>query len=197
MSSFECFIKRSVDICLSLLSLILFALPIFIIYCFVKLEDGGDALFKQERIGMGGKPFMLYKFRSMRLDAEKNNVPQLYSDGDERLTKIGRFIRTHHIDEFPQLWNILKGEMSFVGYRPERQFFIDQIVEQYPDYVDLFQIRPGIFSAATLYNGYTDTIEKMITRTQMDIEYLKKASLWEDIKIILLTSYAIITGKKF
>lgn len=197
MNTFECFVKRSVDILLSLGSLVLFALPIAIIYIAVKWEDGGPAIFKQERMGMNGKPFMLYKFRSMRTDAEKNNSPQLYSEGDSRLTKVGDFIRTHHIDEFPQLWNILIGDMSFVGYRPERQFYIDQIMEHCPQYVDLYQMRPGIFSLATLYNGYTDTIEKMITRTEMDLEYLRKGSLWLDIKIIFLTSVAIITGKKF
>lgn len=197
MNAFECFVKRSVDIILAFGSLLLFSLPILIIYIAVKWEDGGPAIFKQERIGMNGKPFMLYKFRSMRTDAEKNNSPQLYSEGDRRLTKVGDFIRTHHIDEFPQLWNILIGDMSFVGYRPERQFFIDQIVERCPQYVDLYQVRPGIFSLATLYNGYTDTIEKMITRTEMDLDYLRRGSLWLDIKIIYLTSVAIITGKKF
>lgn len=197
LSPFASAIKRGVDIVLSFVSLIVFSFPILIIYLCVKLEDGGDALFKQERIGLNGKPFTLYKFRSMRIDAEKDNTPQLYSDGDSRLTKVGRFIREHHIDEFPQLWNILKGDMSFVGYRPERQFFIDQIIEVYPHYVDLYQMRPGIFSSATLYNGYTDTIEKMVTRTKMDIEYLTNSSLFLDIKIIFLTSYAIITGKKF
>lgn len=198
MSPFEVSIKRGLDIIASLVSLIVFLVPIVIIYFAVKLGDGGPAIFKQERIGKDGKPFRLFKFRSMRIDAEKNNSPQLYkTSGDKRLTKVGAFLRTHHLDEFPQLWNILIGDMSFVGYRPERQFYIDQIIEKCPDYVDLYQIRPGIFSYATLYNGYTDTIEKMVRRTELDLEYLQKASIFYDFKIIVLTSWSIISGKKF
>ena len=123
-------------------------------------------------------------------------------DGDvifqqERLTKIGAFIRAHHLDEFPQLWNVLKGEMAFVGPRPERKFFIDQIMEHNPDYARLYALRPGLFSYATLYNGYTDTMEKMLERLRLDLEYLDNYSLWFDVKIIFLTAFSIIFGKKF
>lgn len=162
------------------------------------MSDKGPAIFKQERIGKGGKPFTLYKFRSMRLDAEAGGTPQLYAgDEDERLTRVGRFIREHHLDELPQLWNVIKGDMSFVGYRPERKIFIDQIMEHNPDYARLYEIRPGLSSRATLYNGYTDTMEKMLERLRMDLEYLDHFSPWEDIKIITLTAFSIISGKKF
>lgn len=167
-----------------------------IIWICIKLEDGGPAIFKQERIGYKGKPFTLYKFRSMIVEAERDGA-QLYHSGDDRLTRVGRFIRDHHIDELPQLWNVLVGDMSFVGYRPERQVFIDQIMEHNPDYARLYAMRPGLFSMATLYNGYTDTMEKMLERLRMDLEYLEKCSFWLDMKIITLTALSILTGKKF
>lgn len=192
-------IKRAFDFTLALVSLLIFAPLIAIIALAVKLEDSkGSIIYSQERIGKGGKPFRLYKFRSMRMDAEAGNTPQLWQgDVDPRLTKVGAFIRAHHLDEFPQLWNVICGHMSFVGPRPERQFFIDQIMEHRPDYTRLYALRPGLFSYATLYNGYTDTIEKMIRRLDLDLKYLEDYSLWTDIKIIFLTSVSIIFGKKF
>ena len=132
------------------------------------------------------------------MDAEALNTPQLYAgEDDSRLTEVGKFIRAHHLDEFPQLWNVLKGEMSFVGPRPERQYYIDQIMEYNPDYAKLYVLRPGLFSYATLYNGYTDTMEKMLKRLDYDLQYLEDYSFWTDIKIIYLTSISIIFGKKF
>ena len=190
--------KRLFDLVCVFFASIVF-LPFFIaVYIAIKMEDGGPAIFKQERIGYKGKPFMLYKFRSMKVDAEKDGKPQLWSgDEDSRLTKVGKFIREHHLDELPQFWNIWKGEMSFVGYRPERQYFIDKIMKENPDYVKLYAMRLGVFSEATLYNGYTDTMEKMLKRLEMDLEYLEKQSLWLDITIIFKTGMSILTGKKF
>lgn len=190
--------KRLFDVVCVFFASIVF-MPFFVaVYVAIKLEDGGPAIFKQERIGRGGKPFMLYKFRSMKVDAEKDGKPQLWSGSeDDRLTKVGRFIRNHHLDELPQFWNIWKGDMSFVGYRPERQFFIDRIMEHNPEYAKLYAIRPGVFSEATLYNGYTDTMEKMLKRLEMDLEYLEKQNLWLDIVIIFKTGVSILTGKKF
>ena len=198
MNAIERFIKRAFDFSLALVSLLVFSPLIALIALLIKWEDPkGDVIYKQERIGYKGRPFILYKFRSMRMDAEANNSPQLFTDGDSRLTKVGAFIRAHHLDEFPQLWNVIKGEMSFVGPRPERQFFIDQIMEHNPDYTRLYAVRPGLFSYATLYNGYTDTIEKMLERLRLDLKYLDNYSLWVDVKIIFLTAFYIIFGKKF
>ena len=198
MNAIERFIKRAFDFSLALISLLVFSPLIALIALLIKWEDPkGDVIYKQERIGYKGRPFILYKFRSMRMDAEANNSPQLFSDGDSRLTKVGAFIRAHHLDEFPQLWNVIKGEMSFVGPRPERQFFIDQIMEHNPDYTRLYAVRPGLFSYATLYNGYTDTIEKMLERLRLDLKYLDNYSLWVDVKIIFLTAFSSIFGKKF
>ena len=154
-------------------------------------------IFRQERIGYGGRPFTLYKFRSMTVTSEAVGRPALCQKNDKRLTRIGRFLREHHLDELPQLWNVLKGEMSFVGYRPERKFFVDKIKAIDPDYELLYQIRPGLFSSATLYNGYTDTMEKMLERLRMDLDYLYNRSLWLDVKIIFQTVYSILSGKKF
>jgi lipopolysaccharide/colanic/teichoic acid biosynthesis glycosyltransferase len=190
--------KRLFDLVCVFFASIVFSPFILAVYIAIKLDDGGPAIFKQERIGRGGKPFMLYKFRSMKVNAEKDGKPQLWAgEEDERLTKVGKFIRNHHLDELPQFWNILKGDMSFVGYRPERQYFIDKIMAENPDYEKLYAMRPGVFSEATLYNGYTDTMEKMLRRLEMDLDYMKRQSVWLDIVIIFKTGVSILTGKKF
>ena len=191
------FVKRTFDILSSALLLVIFAPVIAICAIAVKLQDGGKVIFAQERIGRDGKPFNIYKFRSMRPDAEAKGA-QLYSgEADPRLTKVGRFLRAHHLDELPQLWNVLKGDMSFIGYRPERQVYIDKIMEHNPRYRYLYQLRPGVTSYATLYNGYTDTIEKMLTRLDLDLYWLRNHSLWFDTKVLGLTFLSIVTGKKF
>ena len=197
MNAFERNVKRIGDCLLAFIALVVFS-PLFLIcYIAVRREDGGPAIFKQERIGRFGRPFNIYKFRSMRLDAEKFG-PALYKGGaDPRMTHVGRFLREHHLDELPQLWNVLVGEMSFVGPRPERRYFIDLIRKENPDYDYLFLMRPGLTSKATLYNGYTDTMQKMLIRLQMDLEYLQQRSLWLDVKIIFTTISFILKGKKF
>lgn len=191
--------KRLIDLFASTIALIVFS-PLFLIcYIAVKREDGGPAIFKQERIGRFGRPFYIYKFRSMRLDAEKLG-PQLSAsggDGDQRLTKVGRFLRAHHLDELPQLYNVFRGDMAFVGPRPERKFFIDKIMEYDHRYVYLYQIRPGVTSYATLYNGYTDTMQKMLSRLEYDLYYLGHRSFLVDFKILFKTFCSIVFGKKF
>ena len=133
----------------------------------------------------------------MKLNAE-NDGPQLTaSEDDNRLTKVGRFLRSHHLDELPQLYNVLIGDMAFIGPRPERKFYIDQIMQRDPRYQNLYQIRPGVTSYATLYNGYCDTIEKMLRRLDLDLYYLKHRSWWFDAKILFMTFINIVFGKKF
>lgn len=197
MSEFERDVKRINDFIVAIICLVLFS-PLFLIcYFLVKREDGGPAIFKQERIGRFGRPFNIYKFRSMRVDAEAEG-PALYQhENDDRMTKIGRFLRVHHLDELPQLWNVAKGDMAFIGPRPERKFYIDQIMERDPRYVYLYQIRPGVTSYATLYNGYTDTLEKMLRRLELDLYYLEHRSWWFDTKILIKTFLNIAFGKKF
>ncbi len=199
MSKAETFGKRLFDIIVSSACLILFS-PVFLLcYILVKADDGKQVIFRQERIGRFGRPFNIYKFRTMHIDAEETS-PQLSHAGgedDPRLTKTGRFLRAHHLDELPQLWNVLCGDMALIGYRPERKFYIDQIMEHDPRYAFLYQIRPGITSYATLYNGYTDTMEKMLRRLELDLYYLAHRSWWFDCKILFLTFVSIVFGKKF
>lgn len=197
MNEFERNVKRLIDLFTAFIGIIVFS-PLFIIcYIAVKREDGGPAIFKQERIGRFGRPFTIYKFRSMRVDAEKDG-PALYQHKkDTRMTKVGKFLRAHHLDELPQLWNVVKGEMAFIGPRPERKYYIDQILKHDPRYVYLYQVRPGVTSYATLYNGYTDTMEKMLRRLELDLYYLEHRSLWFDAKLLALTFINIMFGKKF
>lgn len=198
MSPFERFTKRGFDIVLSGILLIVFLPLILICALAVFIEDGTPVIYSQERIGLGGHPFRILKFRSMRRDAESLGIPRLYSgDNDPRLTRVGKFLRQHHLDELPQLWNVFRGDMSFIGYRPERQFYIDRIMEKNPRYRYLYQIRPGVTSYATLYNGYTDTLEKMLTRLDLDLYYLRNHSVWFDFRVLGLTFLSIVSGKKF
>lgn len=191
------YIKRILDFIIAAISIIVFS-PLFLI-CFIaiRMEDGGPATFSQERIGKGGKPFMIYKFRSMRVDAEKDGPALCQNENDNRLTKVGKFLRAHHLDELPQLWNVLKGDMSFIGHRPERKYFIDKIMEHDTRYELLYKIRPGVTSYATLYNGYTDTMEKMLKRLELDLYYLEHHSLRMDFTILVKTFVSIVFGKKF
>lgn len=190
--------KRLLDLVASFIGMVVFSPAFLIIYIAIKHEDGGSAIFKQERVGYRGKIFTLYKFRSMATTSEADGKPQLCKGADDvRLTRIGRFLREHHLDELPQLWNVFKGDMSFVGPRPERKYFVDKIMAINPDYELLYQLRPGLFSEATLYNGYTDTMEKMLKRLHMDLNYYYNRSLWLDTKIIFLTIFSILSGKKF
>ncbi len=188
--------KRTFDILISAFCLLLFSPLMLIIYLAIKI-GGGPAIYKQERIGKGGRPFFIYKFRSMTVDAEKEGAELLQQEDDPRLTKIGKFLREHHLDELPQLWNVFIGDMAFVGYRPERQYYINQIIQYNPHYTDLYRIRPGVTSYATLHNGYTDTMEKMLRRLDLDLYYLEHQSLWFDIKILYKTFFSIVSGKIF
>lgn len=199
MSAWTRNIKRIFDCLSSALMLLVFS-PLFL-FCWIAIrrEDGGPAIYRQERIGRFGRPFYIYKFRSMRMDAEKMG-PQLSHSGghdDLRLTKIGKFIRVHHLDELPQLFNVFIGDMAFVGPRPERKFYIDQILEHDIRYSYLYQIRPGVTSYATLYNGYTDTMEKMLKRLEYDLYYLGHRTIALDVKILAKTFFSIVFGKKF
>ncbi|MBQ7663169.1 MAG: sugar transferase [Prevotella sp.] len=189
--------KRLFDFIVALIGLLLL-LPVFVvIYIGQKITYKGPAFFRQERIGLGGRPFMIYKFRTMVVNNEKDGVPQLAEVDDDRLTKFGKFLRSHHLDELPQLWNVLNGDMSFVGPRPERKYFIDQIMTRDSRYENLYAIRPGVTSYATLYNGYTDTMEKMLRRLELDLYYMENYSWRFDLLIIWKTFISILFGKKF
>lgn len=189
--------KRLIDCVLAAVCLIVFS-PLFL-YCYIaiKREDGGPVIYKQARIGYHGKPFYIYKFRSMHTDAEEDGYHLFTGDEDERLTRIGKKLRDHHLDELPQLWNVLIGDMAFIGPRPERPYYIRQIMEIDSRYEQLYKIRPGVTSYATLYNGYTDTMEKMLRRLELDLYYLEHRSLRMDFQILFKTFTSIVFGKKF
>lgn len=191
-------ITRISDMLIAIVAIVLFS-PLFLCcYLLIKGRDGGPVIYSQERVGKGGKIFKIYKFRTMKLGAEENG-PQLTSQKqeDKRLLKSGLFLRNHHLDELPQLWNVLIGDMAFVGPRPERKYYIDQIMEHDSRYKFLFQIRPGVTSYATLYNGYTDTMEKMLRRLELDLNYLEHRTIFLNLKILWMTFYKIVIGKIF
>ena len=191
------FIKRLLDLLLSFTGIVLIS-PIFIVVLLLQwCTTPGTAFFRQERIGKDGKPFHIIKFRTMQLDAESNGPQLVNIQNSSRFTRCGQFLRKHHLDELPQLWNVLIGDMSFVGYRPERAFFIKQIMEKDKRYAMLFAIRPGITSEAAIYNGYTDTMDKMLRRLEMDIDYMKRVSLKTDIIIIFKSIYMLMSGKQY
>lgn len=197
VSPWNAAVKRCSDVIGALAGLIIGS-PIFlIVFIMIKMEDSGSVIFRQERVGYRGRLFTIYKFRSMIQGAEKDGEPQLSREDDDRLTRVGRFLRDHHLDELPQLWNVLIGDMSIVGPRPERKCFVDQIMKKNQGYRLLYRLRPGLFSEATLYNGYTDTMEKMLIRLESDLDYLKNQSFLLDAKIIVMTLYSLLSGKKF
>ena len=194
ISNWERVVKRLFDILVSLFSLLIL-LPVYLIIGLaVKLDSQGPVFFLQERIGKGGKPFLMVKFRSMYKDAESRG-PSLSFEDDPRITSVGRVLRKMRLDELPQFWNVLKGDMSIVGPRPERRYFIDQIVKVAPHYVHLHKIRPGITSWGQVKYGYASTVEEMVERLTFDILYIEQMSLALDIKIMLYTFLVILEGR--
>lgn len=186
--------KRLIDIVASVFALIIL-LPVFIILAvLVKLSSKGPVFFKQERIGINGQPFNIIKFRTMYVGSEKNG-PQLSSSNDSRITPLGKFLRKTRLDEFPQFWNVLKGDMSIVGPRPERQFYIDKISKIDPQYLYLHKVRPGITSWGQVKYGYAENVDEMIQRMKFDLLYIRNMSLALDFKIMFYTIAIIVKAK--
>jgi len=187
-------IKRVLDIVVSFVAVAILS-PVYIFTAImVKVSSKGPIFYSHERIGLYGKPFTMYKFRSMYVDAEKDG-PQLSSKLDSRITPFGRYMRKVRLDEIPQFFNVLKGQMSLVGYRPERQYFIDQIIKTAPHYKLLFKVKPGITSWGQVKFGYAENVEQMIQRLKYDILYLENMSLSVDFKIMIYTVLIIIQGR--
>lgn len=187
-------LKRIMDMLFSLVAIILL-IPVYIVLAVVvKISSKGPVLFFQERIGLNGKPFKIIKFRTMYVDAEKSG-PQLSSSHDPRITPIGRFMRKARLDEFPQFFNVIKGDMSLVGPRPERQFFIDKISEREPQFLELTRVRPGITSWGQVKYGYAENVDQMLQRMKYDLLYLRNRSIALDFKIMLYTVLIIVKAK--
>lgn len=195
MPEWEKKIKRIMDIVIALIILII-TLPVtLIISILIKLDTPGPILFKQDRAGLNGKEFFMYKFRSMRADAEKYSGPVWSQKNDPRITRIGRFIRKVRIDEIPQMINILKGEMSLVGPRPERPYFVEKLSEEIPLYKKRLKVRPGVTGWAQVKHKYDETIEDVKTKLRYDLFYIENMSLRMDLKIIFRTVFVVLFGK--
>ena len=194
MSDAEICIKRAMDVVLSLIVMVVLSPLYILLYMLVFTTSKGKAIYRQERIGLHGIPFQILKFRTMYEDAEQKK-PMLSTDNDPRITRVGAFLRKYRLDELPQMWNVLRGDMSLVGPRPERAYFIRQIEQIAPYYCLLYKIRPGLTSWGPIKVGYTDTIDKMVERLNYDITYMENMSLRLDLKILFFTIGVIIDGK--
>lgn len=187
-------LKHFTDIILSFLALIILS-PLFLVLIIgVKISSKGPIFYKQDRIGRNGKPFTIFKFRSMFVDAEVNG-PELSSKDDKRVTKFGRFMRKSRLDEIPNFINVLRGEMSLVGPRPEREYFISRIVDRAPQYTQLLKVKPGITSWGQVKYGYAENVDQMLRRMKYDLLYLENMSLYVDVKIMIYTLMTIIKAK--
>lgn len=188
-------IKQTLDFVLSFIALFLLSPLMLFIVLKIKTDSSGPAFYKQERIGRFGKPFYIYKFRSMYTDAERNGSPMLSSPDDNRITPFGRILRKYRLDELPQFWNVLKGDMALVGPRPERSYFIQQIVKQAPYYYLLHKVKPGITSWGMVKYGYASDVEEMLIRLKYDLLYIENNSLLVDLKILIYTVRTVFLGK--
>jgi len=194
MPAWQQSVKRLIDVVVSIIAMILL-IPLYVFTALgVILSSRGPILYTQERIGLRGRLSEMYKFRSMYSDAEKAG-PQLSSEDDPRITPFGKFIRKVRLDEIPQFFTVIKGDMSLVGPRPERQYYIDQIVKRAPHYRLLLKVKPGITSWGQVKYGYASNVDEMIERLKYDILYIENMSLAMDVKILIYTVLIVLQGR--
>jgi sugar transferase (PEP-CTERM system associated) len=194
VSATQRFLKRGIDVTLSFVGLVVGVVPMLLTALAVYLESGAPVLYRQERVGEHGRTFTLFKFRSMRIDAE-GATPVWAAEHDDRVTNVGRFIRTTRLDELPQLWNVLRGEMSFVGPRPERKYFVDMLAEQIPFYHQRHAVKPGVTGWAQIKYRYGASVEDATEKLRYDLYYIKHLSVFFDLTIVFDTLKVIVSGK--
>ncbi|HEX3701938.1 MAG TPA: TIGR03013 family XrtA/PEP-CTERM system glycosyltransferase [Vicinamibacterales bacterium] len=189
------FVKRMLDLSFSVLGVVLSAPLMILTAIAIRLDSAGPVLYSQPRVGENGRVFRVYKFRSMRTDAERGGTPVWASDGDDRVTRVGRFIRTTRLDELPQFWNVMRGDMSFVGPRPERPFFVDQLAREIPFYLQRHAVKPGLTGWAQVKYQYGSSVEDATEKLRYDLYYIKHLSIFFDLTIVLDTVKVILFGK--
>jgi lipopolysaccharide/colanic/teichoic acid biosynthesis glycosyltransferase len=194
LPAWQSIIKTFCDYLFSVIILLILSPFILLISIYIRLSGRGPVIYWQDRIGKDGKPFVIYKFRSMVYEAESGR-PLLSGNSEERITRTGRFLRKYRIDEIPNFFNVLKGEMSIVGPRPERKFFIDKIIVRAPEYIELQTVKPGITSWGQVKYGYASNVDEMTERLEYDLYYLKHRSIWFDLKILIMTIGTVLKGK--
>jgi putative colanic acid biosynthesis UDP-glucose lipid carrier transferase len=195
ISFYSYFFKRFFDFSIALIAVLLISPILMLLYLITKYTSKGPGLYHQKRVGINGKEFYIFKFRSMIVNSEFD-TPQLVSNTkDSRVTPWGRFMRKHYLDELPQLLNVLRGDMSIVGPRPERRYFINKIIERGGNFNSLLQVKPGITSLGQIRFGYAHSVDEMLQRLKYEQLYLTRISLWTDIKIMINTTMSVVKAK--
>jgi len=195
LTELQVLLKRLIDIFVSFFALIVAAPVLFLVAIIIKISSKGNIIFKQERLGLKGKKFTVHKFRTMYTDSEKNTGPVWAKVNDPRITKVGYFLRKTRIDEFPQLFDVLIGNMSIVGPRPEREFFVSQLKEKFPYYMRRLNVRPGVTGWAQIMGSYDTDIDSVENKLKLDFYYIENISIWLDVKIMIITIWVILSGK--
>ena len=195
LTEMQIILKRFIDILVSVIGIIIMFVPFLIISLIIKISSRGNVIFKQGRVGIGGSEFTVHKFRTMYENSEENTGPVWASKNDPRITKFGKFLRKTRLDEFPQLYDVLIGNMSIVGPRPERKHFVNQLTKKFPYYNRRLNVRPGITGWAQIMGSYDTTIENVEHKLKLDFYYIENVSIWLDLKIMILTFWIMIRSK--
>ena len=195
LTEFQILLKRLIDIVVSIIGLLIMLIPFIIITFLIKITSKGNVIFKQKRVGLNGVEFIVHKFRTMHSNSEDKTGPVWASKDDPRITSIGKILRKTRLDEFPQLYDVLIGNMSIVGPRPERSFFVNKLKEKFPYYVRRLNVRPGITGWAQVMGDYDTTLDNVDNKLKLDFYYIENISIWLDLKIMILTFWIMLKGR--